>query len=105
LPLYEYECLENGHRFELIRKYSDPELKVCTKCRSKVRRLLSAPAISFKGTGWYITDYKKGGSDGNGSKRDAKPDEKPEGKPSSDSKPDSKSGAKKKPSGGSGEKS
>ncbi|HXI04673.1 MAG TPA: FmdB family zinc ribbon protein [Candidatus Saccharimonadales bacterium] len=66
MPLYEYECIENGHRFELIRKFSDPELKICIKCKSKVRRLLSAPAISFKGTGWYVTDYARKNRNGAG---------------------------------------
>src|SRR5262245_17247021 len=61
LPLYEYEC-EKGHRFELIRKFSDPPVTRCIKCKAKVRKLLSSPAIAFKGSGWYVTDYGKGSS-------------------------------------------
>jgi putative FmdB family regulatory protein len=58
MPLYEYEC-ENGHRFELIRKFSDPPLEACPTCGARARKLMSSPAIQFKGTGWYITDYAK----------------------------------------------
>ena len=60
MPLYEYECGACGRRFELIRKFSDPPVEVCTLCGSgPVTRLLSSPAIQFKGSGWYITDYAK----------------------------------------------
>src|SRR4051794_31318271 len=60
MPLYEYECESCGNRFELIRKFSDPPLETCPKCsRGPVKKLLSSPAIQFKGTGWYITDYAK----------------------------------------------
>jgi putative FmdB family regulatory protein len=62
MPLYEYECAACGNRFELIRKFSDPPVEVCTVCeRGPVRRLLSSPAIQFKGSGWYITDYAQKG--------------------------------------------
>src|SRR5579864_683697 len=59
MPLYEYLCDACGHRFELIKKYSDPPLKVCPKCGGAVHKLQSAPAFQFKGTGWYVTDYPK----------------------------------------------
>ena len=62
MPLYEYECSKCGHRFEKIQKFSDPHVKTCPKCKGKVVRLLSAPAIQFKGSGWYITDYGRKGS-------------------------------------------
>jgi putative FmdB family regulatory protein len=62
MPLYEYECDACGRRFELIQKFSDAHAETCTACGSgPVRRLLSSPAIQFKGTGWYITDYAKKG--------------------------------------------
>jgi len=64
MPLYEYECDANGHRFELIRKFSDPPLDKCPTCGSPVHKLQSAPAIQFKGTGWYITDYARKDSAG-----------------------------------------
>jgi putative FmdB family regulatory protein len=58
LPLYEYECPDHG-RFELVRKFSDPPVTKCPKCGKAVQKMLSAPAIQFKGTGWYVTDYAK----------------------------------------------
>jgi putative FmdB family regulatory protein len=76
MPLYEYECeAENGRRFEIIQKFSDETLKVCPTCGGPVRRLISSPAIQFKGSGFYITDYaKKSGSDaGKESKGSATP--------------------------------
>jgi putative FmdB family regulatory protein len=96
VPLYEYECTENGHRFELIRKFSDPEVRTCIKCKSKVKRLLSAPAISFKGSGWYITDYsrKSSGTNGSGGGKESgstKSTDKPDSKSKPDAKPSSKS--------------
>ncbi|MBI1356217.1 MAG: zinc ribbon domain-containing protein [Acidobacteria bacterium] len=63
MPLYEYECDRTGKRFEVIEKFSDAPLTKCEGrdgnpgCEGTVRRLLSAPAIQFKGSGWYVTDY------------------------------------------------
>jgi putative FmdB family regulatory protein len=59
MPLYEYACEACGHRFEVIQKFSDPPLDVCPKCGGAVRKLQSAPAFQFKGSGWYITDYAR----------------------------------------------
>jgi len=59
MPLYEYECERCGKRFELIRKFSDPPVETCFTCGGPVHKLLSSPAIQFKGTGWYITDYAR----------------------------------------------
>ncbi len=59
MPLYEYQCEANGHRFEVIQKFSDPPVEKCPTCGSPVHKLLSSPAIQFKGSGWYITDYAK----------------------------------------------
>ena len=64
MPLYEYECDDCGHRFERIRKFSDPPLTTCPECAGPVRKLLSSPAIQFKGTGWYVTDYARRSGDG-----------------------------------------
>ena len=67
MPLYEYECDACGRRFEVIQKFSDPPIETCAVCgKGPVRKLLSSPAIQFKGSGWYITDYakKKSSSDG-----------------------------------------
>jgi len=64
LPLYEYECPKDG-TFERMQKFSDPPVTACPTCGGPVEKLLSAPAIQFKGTGWYITDYaRKGQGDG-----------------------------------------
>jgi putative FmdB family regulatory protein len=60
MPLYEYECDACGHRFEKIQKFSDPLEDKCPKCGGHVHKLMSSPAIQFKGSGFYITDYPKG---------------------------------------------
>jgi putative FmdB family regulatory protein len=59
MPLYEYQCEACAHRFEVIQKFSDPPIETCPRCGGAVRKLLSSPAIQFKGSGWYITDYAK----------------------------------------------
>ena len=60
MPLYEYQCDSCGHRFERIRKFSDPPVEACPVCGGPVQKLISSPAIQFKGSGFYITDYPKG---------------------------------------------
>jgi putative FmdB family regulatory protein len=60
MPLYEYECDACAHRFEKIQKFSDPLEDTCPKCGGHVHKLMSSPAIQFKGSGFYITDYPKG---------------------------------------------
>jgi putative FmdB family regulatory protein len=57
VPIYEYECESCHNRFELMQKFSDKPLKKCVKCGGPVHKILSAPALLFKGTGWYVTDY------------------------------------------------
>ena len=80
MPLYEYECDACAHRFEKIQKFSDPLEDTCPKCGGHVHKLMSSPAIQFKGSGFYITDYPKGDkgsapkSDGGKSDRAAKAD-------------------------------
>lgn len=68
MPLYEYECEACGHRFEVIQKFSDPPVEQCPKCGARVKKLLASPAIQFKGSGWYITDYAKKRSGAEGAK-------------------------------------
>ena len=64
MPLFEYRCQQCGHEFEVIQKFSDPVLETCEICGGRLQKLLSSPAIQFKGAGWYITDYsRKGGAD------------------------------------------
>ena len=57
MPLYEYECQTCHYRFEVQQKFSDPLIDKCTRCGDSVRKLISAPGIMFKGSGWYVTDY------------------------------------------------
>jgi len=59
MPLYEYECKKCGHRFEKIQKFSDKPVKKCPECGGRVEQTISAPAVQFKGSGWYVTDYAK----------------------------------------------
>ena len=83
MPLYEYECSACGHRFELIQRFADPPAEACVACgQGPVHKLLSAPAVHFKGTGWYVTDYaKKSGAAA--VKTDAGPGETPAAGPAS----------------------
>jgi putative FmdB family regulatory protein len=91
MPLYEYECSQCGHRFELIQRFADPPAETCVACgKGPVHKLLSAPAVHFKGTGWYVTDYAKKGSGAAGKTEGGGTEEhKPAGetKPAGDSKP------------------
>ena len=67
MPLYEYQCKKCHHRFERIQKFSDPHVKKCPDCGGPVEQVLSAPAVQFKGSGWYVTDYAKKGAGSAGS--------------------------------------
>jgi putative FmdB family regulatory protein len=109
MPLYEYECKKCHHRFERIQKYSDPHMKKCPDCGGAVELVVSAPAVQFKGSGWYVNDYAKkpsaqSSSNGEpgakaeaGSKGDseAKRESESKSKQEEKSKPDSASSAKK----------
>jgi putative FmdB family regulatory protein len=66
MPLYEFTCDVCGHRFEVIRKFSDPPVEICPKCGGTVQKVISAPAFQLKGTGWYVTDYAKKEAAGSG---------------------------------------
>lgn len=63
MPLHEYLCKKCGHRFERIQKFSDSPIKKCPECGGALEQVLHAPAVQFKGTGWYVTDYPRKGSD------------------------------------------
>jgi putative FmdB family regulatory protein len=90
VPLYEYECDACGQRFEKIQKFSDPHADVCAKCgKGPVRRLLSSPAIQFKGSGWYITDYSQKGKSSESSSGSSKEDSKSGESKASETKADS----------------
>ena len=65
MPLYEYKCAACGHRFERIVKFSDPPLKICPQCaKETVEQMIHAPAVQFKGSGWYVSDYARKGKTG-----------------------------------------
>jgi len=74
MPIYEYQCKKCGARTEAMQKISDKPLTRCRKCGGRLEKLLSAPAIQFKGSGWYVTDYagKKGEPKEEGKKSEAK---------------------------------
>jgi len=89
--MYEYKCGQCGQVFEVIQRFSDEPLTMHEGCGGAVERLLSAPALQFKGSGWYITDYAKGGSKPAGEKNEKNGGASSESK--SDSKSESKSGS------------
>jgi putative FmdB family regulatory protein len=81
MPLYEYQCKKCGHLFEKIQKFSDKLIKKCPECGGRVEQTISAPAVQFKGSGWYVTDYAKksqssASSDGSKDSKETKKDEK-----------------------------
>lgn len=85
MPLYEYECDACGHRFEVIQKFSDPLVDTCPTCGGVVHKLMSSPAIQFKGSGWYITDYAKKDTSSAGKAGESKEQDGPKDKDSSSS--------------------
>ncbi|MCI0412438.1 zinc ribbon domain-containing protein [bacterium] len=92
MPIYEYECLNNKHRFEVIQKFDDPPVTHCTVCGEPVQKLLSSPAIQFKGTGWYITDYARKGQSTSESSESKSSESKPSTETSKTDKPATNSG-------------
>ncbi len=83
VPLYEYQCKKCQHRFELLQRFSDPQVTTCPRCGGEVQQIISPPAVQFKGSGWYVTDYarKSSAPASNGSKKSESKSESP--KPSS----------------------
>ena len=92
MPIYEYGCTQCGKRTEVLQRLDAAPLAACPECGGEVRKLVSAPAFQFKGSGWYVTDYagKKGGS-GTESKSDSKSETKSESKSEGGDKPAAKS--------------
>ena len=86
MPLYEYECVKCGRRTEKIENVSGPHLKKCPHCGGAVEALISAPAIQFKGSGWYVTDYAAKSAKSEGNKDEKPTTEKKEGSGESASK-------------------
>jgi putative FmdB family regulatory protein len=95
MPLYEYECDACGQRFEIIQKFSDAHSDTCKVCgKGPVHRLLSSPAIQFKGSGWYITDYAQKGKSDSGSVSAGKSDKSDKAETKTDAKSESKGESK-----------
>ena len=96
MPLYDYRCQQCGETFEVKQKFSDEPLTVHEKCGGQVERLISAPALQFKGSGWYVTDYGRNhtlpASGSSNGKSEARPDVKSDAKveTKAESKPASK---------------
>ncbi len=95
MPNYEYLCKKCGHRFEQIRKFSDRHPRKCPECGGVLEQVISAPAVQFKGSGWYVTDYAKKGassssasSEGDSGSKEAK--ESKDSKGTKDTKKDEK---------------
>ena len=87
MPLYEYQCKKCGHRFEKIQKFSDKPVKKCPECGGPVEQTISAPAVQFKGSGWYVTDYaRKSQTVSDSGSKDTKESKKEEKKPETSTK-------------------
>ena len=103
MPLYEYECQKCQRRTEKIESVSGPHLKKCPHCGGKVERMITAPAIQFKGAGWYVTDYAgKGAASGDSTEKPSgeksEKNEKKDGAAKESSAKETKESAEKKPS-------
>jgi putative FmdB family regulatory protein len=96
MALYDYHCQKCGETFEVRQKFSDTPLTVHEGCGGNVKRLISAPALQFKGTGWYVTDYAKSGQSPSTNKSESKHESKSETK--SETKTETKSETKPSPS-------
>ncbi len=94
MPLFEYKCDKCGHVFEKIEKHSASSTKKCPKCGAKAKRQLGAPAIQFRGSGWYVTDYGGKGSGSPGAKEASKEASGDGAAPKSGDKPGDKSAEK-----------
>jgi putative FmdB family regulatory protein len=94
MPLYEYKCSKCGAVFEVLQKFNDPPLKKCIRCKGPVKKLLSSPAIQFKGNGWYVTDYASKGKKASDSEDTTQ--QKKGKEPSEDKKSTSSSSSEKK---------
>jgi putative FmdB family regulatory protein len=102
MPLYEYLCKKCGHRFEKIQKFSDRMVKKCPDCGGPVEQVISAPAVQFKGSGWYVTDYAKKSSTSTSSNANgdsaSKSDSKSDGSSKSETSSKDKEGSSKETS-------
>jgi|Deesub1362B_J571_1020462.scaffolds.fasta_scaffold00002_500 putative FmdB family regulatory protein len=92
MPIYEYKCLQCGYCFEIFQKINETAPDACPQCGGPIQKIISAPAIHFKGNGWYVTDYARS-SPSNSSQKDKSPEkktaDKPEGTPDTSAKKES----------------
>lgn len=72
MPMYEYRCQDCGELSEVLQRFDDPPLETCPECGGTVKKLISAPAFQFKGSGWYVTDYARSAADGGSKGADEK---------------------------------
>jgi putative FmdB family regulatory protein len=93
VPLYEYQCKKCHSLTERIQKFSDPPLAICPHCGGELEQLISAPAVQFKGSGWYVTDYAKKSGDGSKSSGNGSTASSSEGKSDSSTSSSAKSGS------------
>jgi putative FmdB family regulatory protein len=106
MPIYEYQCKDCGKVFETFQKITEPPLKECRICKGTVERLISNCSFHLKGTGWYVTDYKRGGatSSGNGSKSAEKTETETETETKTETKTETSASTPSAASGGTSEK-
>jgi putative FmdB family regulatory protein len=105
MPIYEYQCLSCGKKTELLQSMNGAPLAACPSCGGEVKKLISSPAVQFKGSGWYVTDYagkKSGGSGNSESKSEGTSEGKPESKAEPKSEAPKAAASESKGSGGSG---
>ena len=93
MPLYEYQCKKCHSLTERIQKFSDPPLAICPHCGGELEQLISAPAVQFKGSGWYVTDYAKKSGDGSKSSGNGSTASSSEGESDSSTSSSEKSGS------------
>lgn len=93
MPIYEYNCHRCGQRFEVRQRFADEPLKIHEECGGEVERLISAPTLQFKGSGWYVTDYGKGGSSSAGSNGHSESKSESKSETKTESKTETKSSA------------
>ncbi|MBI3949181.1 MAG: zinc ribbon domain-containing protein [Acidobacteria bacterium] len=90
MPIYEYACKKCGQQIEVLQKMSDPPLRRCRTCGGGLERLLSPVGIHFKGSGWYVTDYARKSSSGNGETKPSDTKSETKTEPKAEAKADAK---------------
>ena len=93
MPTYEYTCRDCGHTFDIVQKMTEDTLTICPRCGGRLRKVFAAPAIAFKGSGFYATDYgrKKSSAGSDSGSSDSKKDSSSDSNSKSESKSESKS--------------